>query len=192
MRRTPLARGTKQLKRSALARKTRLRQKRAKPRRSSRVRDPAHLEFVRRLPCCLCNRGPRSEPHHDTEKRGMGQKADDTRTIPMCHRHHMDAQSYAGPFKGWDKYRMRAWFEEQLARVMAAKEEYVRLNELSKDDVALIISALEEKSERMAGDLAKLRLEPVMGTSHGQFAHETLGIVATRCDELAQRIRGAA
>lgn len=126
----PLKRGTNQLKRTPLARgtsklaRTKLKAKRpGKPRRSSRVRDKAHLAFVRSLPCCApgCGRQAPSEAHHDTQMRGMGQKSSDDRAVPLCRKDHDGAQHYRGVFMGWGKERMRAWMEEKIAEVMARK-----------------------------------------------------------------------
>lgn len=122
LRRTPLKRGQPLARTGGLKRGTKLKAKRSKPRRSSRVRDPKHLAWVRTLDCCHCARRSPSEAHHDTKERGMGQKADDTRTIPLCRSCHDGAQHYLGAFKFWDRDRMRAWFEAELAKVMALKE----------------------------------------------------------------------
>lgn len=40
------------------------------------------LDFVRAQPCIICGVGP-SEPHH-FGPRGMGQKTDDLRAVPLC------------------------------------------------------------------------------------------------------------
>ena len=50
------------------------------------ARDPAYLRFVRSFPCSVCKRG-RSEAAH-TGPHGIGQKASDYSTIPLCHKHH--------------------------------------------------------------------------------------------------------
>lgn len=60
--------------------------------RAPRVEDPAHLEFVRSKPCCVCGRPPRSEAAHirmasySRGKRYTGQreKPDDRWTTPLC------------------------------------------------------------------------------------------------------------
>lgn len=53
----------------------------------SLTRDPKYLEHVRERPCCICGASPPSDPHH-FGPRGMGQKADDRRTVPLCREHH--------------------------------------------------------------------------------------------------------
>jgi len=51
------------------------------------ARSGKYLDYVRALPCCSCGaRGP-SDPHH-YGPRGVGQKTDDTRTVPLCRRCH--------------------------------------------------------------------------------------------------------
>ena len=67
--------------------------------KTKRIVDPAHLARVRRLPCLACEQECReqdspTEAHHikrkaDGSRYGMGQKAHDTETIPLCrNRHH--------------------------------------------------------------------------------------------------------
>jgi len=46
-----------------------------------------YLAFVRELPCSLCRTDPPSDPHH-FGKRGLGQKTDDYRTVPLCRNCH--------------------------------------------------------------------------------------------------------
>lgn len=58
-----------------------------KPKRISSKR---YLEFIRSLPCVNCGRP--AEAHH-AETGGMGIKANDTRTISLCHPCHQMAHS---------------------------------------------------------------------------------------------------
>jgi hypothetical protein len=53
----------------------------------SLTRDPKYLEHVRGRPCCICGALPPNDAHH-FGPRGMGQKADDRRTVPLCRIHH--------------------------------------------------------------------------------------------------------
>jgi hypothetical protein len=60
--------------------------KRSKPKRPSKfgpIRSENYLAFVRVRPCCVCGAPGPSEPHH-FGRRGMGQKTDDLRTVPLC------------------------------------------------------------------------------------------------------------
>ena len=54
-----------------------------------RLSNPKHLRFIRGLPCAICGR-PDSEAHHLLRGpvRGMGLKAGDDWTIPLCSAHH--------------------------------------------------------------------------------------------------------
>lgn len=72
--------------------------KRTKPRRSSRVHDPAYLDWIRGKDCvcCLMYRYNRvavvpaltvSEAAHVGE-RGLGQKSSDRESLPLCVEHH--------------------------------------------------------------------------------------------------------
>lgn len=53
-------------------------------------RDNKYLEFIRTLPCCVCN--GYSEAHH-SETGGMAVKCNDTRAIPLCHRCHYECHT---------------------------------------------------------------------------------------------------
>lgn len=47
------------------------------------AQSPKYLAFVRAHPCCLCGAPGPSHAHHQGP-RGMSQKTDDYRTIPLC------------------------------------------------------------------------------------------------------------
>jgi hypothetical protein len=59
--------------------------------------DPKHLENIRKLPCCVpgCPSIGKSDAHHlkqglpDSE-RGMGRRASDQYTVPLCAHHHIN------------------------------------------------------------------------------------------------------
>lgn len=57
-----------------------------------RLSSPAHLQRVRLLPCLVCGSSHSTEAHHLLRGvvRGMGRKADDSKVIPLCSRHHRD------------------------------------------------------------------------------------------------------
>lgn len=48
-------------------------------------RDPAYLDYIRSLPCCICGRI--AEAAH-VRSRGAG--GTDYQTVPLCHGHHME------------------------------------------------------------------------------------------------------
>lgn len=62
----------------------------AVPKPSSPLRDTAYLDFVRHHPCCHCKGREKTtvEAHHWQPKRGVGQKVDDRRTVPLCNACH--------------------------------------------------------------------------------------------------------
>lgn len=146
MRRTPLRRGTKPLRRS-----TRLRA-RGNTKYRRRERDFAYMGWVKRQPCILralplrdfaltlaarlagkllfkrdvilwcwtpCE-GPVEADHQGA--RGMGQKADDRTCVPMCSSHHKQRHAHNGAFKHLTRDELRAWRTEAIARTQAAWE----------------------------------------------------------------------
>ena len=53
------------------------------------LRSDPYLAYVRRHPCCLCDRSEGIEAHHWSHHGGvMGAKVDDYRTVPLCQEHH--------------------------------------------------------------------------------------------------------
>ena len=48
---------------------------------------PNHLRRVKELECVVCGLSP-CDAHHIRERKGMGQKAHDMETIPLCKEHH--------------------------------------------------------------------------------------------------------
>ncbi len=91
--------------------------------RRVRIIDREHLERVKALPCIVCGRMGPSDAHHvrvgpDGRHYGMGQKADDTETIPLCKLHHQygDASYHAGPRTFVERYgHERMLLEKTLA-----------------------------------------------------------------------------
>lgn len=68
--------------------------------KQKRIIDKEYISFIRQLPCIIClmeSEGKGnwenniSDPHHVNPKghSTMGGKTDDTRTIPLCHEHHL-------------------------------------------------------------------------------------------------------
>lgn len=87
---------------------------------------------VRALHCAACGAPPPSECNHVTFGRGVGQKAPDDLTFPLCMQCHRDWHAGSGRFKGWSKARRRGWQEICLTAT----------------NVALQTSAEEKKHER--------------------------------------------
>ena len=71
--------------------------------RSPRVRDREYLDFIRSLPCLLCGDNTSVEAAHvrmacaQVDKRavGIGEKADDCWTVPLCGKHHRSQHTRA-------------------------------------------------------------------------------------------------
>jgi hypothetical protein len=76
--------------------------------RRPRIKNEAHLKFIRRLPCLICL-GDGVDAAHlrmadlraDKRTCGMAEKPDDCWTLPLCRTHH-DAQHKVGERKFWD------------------------------------------------------------------------------------------
>ncbi len=56
------------------------------------MKNKKHTKWIAHLPCIVCGRWPPNVPHHLLKgvTRGMGLKADDSHTVPLCHWCHQD------------------------------------------------------------------------------------------------------
>lgn len=77
------------------------------------------LDHIRAMPCDLRDERPEecawgTDAHHETGA-GMALKANDRRTIPLCHRHHMDFHDHRGYFWNWTKEERRQWQDDRIA-----------------------------------------------------------------------------
>ncbi|MGX2673850.1 DUF968 domain-containing protein [Acinetobacter baumannii] len=56
------------------------------------MRDSKRLAAIRKLPCVRCGRTPVDAAHSNqgAHKKGMGLKACDSKTIPLCRQHHIE------------------------------------------------------------------------------------------------------
>lgn len=134
VKRSPLRRRTPLDRSGPIKRKTRMRARRRTPRRESRERDTAYMLFVKQLPCCcplphVCENSPdvppgQVEAHHAAKKPGLGIKCDDRETIPLCTLAHRQCESFAGPFRKFDREQMRAWVAEKIADTQAKWERH--------------------------------------------------------------------
>lgn len=115
------------MKRTALLRKTALRRSRFTARarvtkQQLREGDRVYLHWVASLPCCSCGARPPSHAHHSTGG-GMGMKAHDRETMPLCHKCHRDFHDGNGKFDGWNRAQRRLFQDlavEQTLRLWAA------------------------------------------------------------------------
>lgn len=85
-----------------------------------RTRAWDYMGFVKTLPCCAAtsNVGGRCSGGIEADhagRRGIGQKASDYTCIPLCSQHHRWRTDFAGPFRDWDRERMRAWLLAETA-----------------------------------------------------------------------------
>jgi hypothetical protein len=53
------------------------------------IRDKKYMEWIKTLPCIICQRNTPSDPHH-TKTGGKGIKACDYTCVPLCHKHHVE------------------------------------------------------------------------------------------------------
>ena len=86
------------------------------------MRDKAYLAFIRQQPCCIPNhdcQGP-IDAHHAAKRSGMGLKASDHDTLPLCRQGHIyERHPLAGYFQGWTKAQVKAWEGEQIQKYQA-------------------------------------------------------------------------
>ncbi|MDI9738995.1 hypothetical protein [Acinetobacter baumannii] len=56
------------------------------------MRDAKRLAVIRKLPCVMCGRTPVDAAHSNQgiHNKGMGLKACDSKTIPLCRQHHIE------------------------------------------------------------------------------------------------------
>ena len=90
--------------------------------RHQRERDQKHIDYVNKLPCCICGSTRRVEAAHlkmrkldiGKEMPGMAEKADDRWVTPLCHYHHQSgllAQHKIGEQQFWFEVHGRNPFE---------------------------------------------------------------------------------
>lgn len=78
------------------------------------MRSEMYLEHVRRQPCSHCRNPARSDPHHFGH-RGMGLKASDFYTVPLCRVCHM-AYHQSGKLGRMDAQTTKLWFHKEAMR----------------------------------------------------------------------------
>lgn len=96
----------------------------AVPKPPGPFRSDAYLRFVREQPCCGC-RSRAVEAHHWGPTRGLGQKVDDTRTVPLCRRCH-DAIHATGKLPNLDQFPVPETHRVLLARQVTLLTEWLR------------------------------------------------------------------
>lgn len=106
---------------------------------------PAYLAFMREQDCCCCRRQGPNDPHHFGE-RGMGQKADDYHTVPLCRACHDHFHDH-GTFKGMtrEETALRIWHTQALLMTR-----WMRLEPLK-----VLAYSVEQLSDEKCGCIAK-------------------------------------
>lgn len=105
----PIAR-TSSLKRSRMRRRIGT--------RAPELRDEPYLQWIRKQPCCACDKAAPSHAHHVTGA-GLALKAHDRDTMPVCPSCHDDLHRFAGRFEGFSRADRATWQWKQIAHFQA-------------------------------------------------------------------------
>lgn len=76
--------------------------------------DLKYASWIRRQPCAMCGRPGPCQVHHRTGS-GMGLRAKDRDSMPLCAKCHGELHSLSGRFKDFDRERLREWQKAQVA-----------------------------------------------------------------------------
>lgn len=85
--------------------------------------DRRYLAWIRTQPCCSCSPGYVDglgvcggpvEAHHKTGA-GMGLRAHDHETMPLCAKHHKQLHEFTGMFEHDSRMSRLAWQERRIA-----------------------------------------------------------------------------
>lgn len=78
------------------------------------MRDSKRLAAIRKLPCVRCGSSPSQAAHSNSSKhgKGMGLKACDTKTIPLCRNHHQEFDQ----FQKMNRSESVEWFAKMLEK----------------------------------------------------------------------------
>jgi hypothetical protein len=89
---------------------------------SRRIRDRDHIRYVIKQPCLICGRRP-SDPHHlrFAQLRGLGCKASDEFTVPLCRAHHRQVDR-ASPSQE-EEETMKVYTAQEAATETASEKE---------------------------------------------------------------------
>jgi hypothetical protein len=77
--------------------------------RRPRIKDDAHLKFIRQLPCLVCRNNIQTEaahvsypePRFGKRSRGLGEKVDDAWAVPLCNQHHVGQHDFGDEKRWW-------------------------------------------------------------------------------------------
>lgn len=78
------------------------------------MRDNKRLAAIRKLPCVRCGRTPVDAAHSNqsAHNKGLGIKADDRYTIPLCRQHHIEYDQLLT----MTREQAVEWFERMLEK----------------------------------------------------------------------------
>ncbi|WP_339352770.1 Ref family recombination enhancement nuclease [Acinetobacter beijerinckii] len=90
------------------------------------MRSTKRLNEIRKLPCVVCGSSPVDAAHSNQSNhgKGMGLKACDSKTIPLCRNHHQEFDQ----FQKMNRSQSVEWFDKML-------EKTERLLNLNNDEV---------------------------------------------------------
>ena len=88
------------------------------------MRDRKRLAAIRKLPCVKCGRSPVDAAHSNqsAHNKGLGIKASDEFTIPLCRQHHIEYDQ----FQKMNRSQSVEWFAKMLEkteRMLSLKDE---------------------------------------------------------------------
>ena len=88
------------------------------------MRDHKRLAAIRKLPCVVCGRSPVDAAHSNqsAHNKGLGIKASDEFTIPLCRQHHIEYDQ----FQKMNRSQSVEWFDKMLEkteRMLCLKDE---------------------------------------------------------------------
>ncbi|WP_312056858.1 DUF968 domain-containing protein [Acinetobacter courvalinii] len=78
------------------------------------MRDAKRLAEIRELPCVVCGRSPVDAAHSNqsAHNKGLGIKASDEFTIPLCRQHHIEYDQ----FQKMNRSQSVEWFTMMLEK----------------------------------------------------------------------------
>lgn len=78
------------------------------------MRDRKRLAAIRKLPCVVCGRSPVDAAHSNqsAHNKGLGIKASDEFTIPLCRQHHIEYDQ----FQKMNRSQSVEWFDKMLEK----------------------------------------------------------------------------
>ena len=78
------------------------------------MRDRKRLAAIRKLPCVVCGRSPVDAAHSNqsAHNKGLGIKASDEFTIPLCRQHHIEYDQ----FQKMNRSESVEWFAKMLEK----------------------------------------------------------------------------